>query len=143
MVATVRVTAAQLADKWGRRLSGATQDIQNGVNRVTSNPAEAALAAKDKMVARFQAAIAAGKLERGLARVTLAGWKDKMLTLGVGRIPAGVQAAQGKVQDFATQLIAHENAGLQKISGMPSTTLEDNINRMSTFIRHMAGFVRS
>lgn len=143
MAKQVRVTDAQWAEKWGRRLKGATQDIRNGVERVTESPMELAAAKQDKMLANVTEAVRSGKWARGLRRRTLAEWKDRVLNIGVGRIPAGVDAAEGDVREFARDLIDHQNAGLGRIDAMPDVTVEDGIARAAAWIRHMAEFERS
>ncbi|KKN10113.1 hypothetical protein LCGC14_1039960 [marine sediment metagenome] len=45
-------TPQEVAEKWATRLGQSTPAITAGVNRVTVNPAEKALASKDKMVGR-------------------------------------------------------------------------------------------
>lgn len=142
MAREVKVTAAELAEKWNRRIKGAGEDIRRGVEKVTENPAVKAVAAKAKMLARLTEAVTSGKWERGLNRVTLADWKSAMTDLGIGRIPAGADRAVPKVREFAGELIAHENAGLVQIDGMPDVTLEDSIQRMTTWVRHMSEFTR-
>lgn len=139
----VRVNSTQFAEKWGRRLVGATQDIRNGVERVSENPAEKAVSKQDKMLNNVTRAIQDGKWARGLARVTLADWKRAITEVGIPRIAAGVDSARGKVQDFAGDLIAHENRLLSTVEGMPDVTLEDNIARMTSWVRGMSEFVRS
>ncbi len=140
MVREVRVTAAELAEKWGRRLVQSTQDIRTGVERVSENPAEKAIAAQDKMVSKFNAAMQQGKYERAMRRVTLSDWKRATIEVGLGRIPQGVEKAQPKMQEFGRQLIEHINGGLGDLDRMPDVTLEDSISRMTAFCRHMSGF---
>ena len=138
----VGMTPAEGAQKWGDRLKGAGAEIRRGVERVRESPTEKAAAQQDKMLARLTEAIRTGKWARGLARVTLAEWKSSMTDLGIGRIPAGVDRAQGKMTDFLDQLFAHENAGLAEVNRMSDVTLEDSIARATAWMRHMAGFVR-
>ncbi|MEN4013997.1 MAG: hypothetical protein ROW48_18350 [Bellilinea sp.] len=135
-----KITPQEFAEKWARRLSAATPDIQRGVNRVDQSPTEKAAAKKDKMLANLTAAVQGGKWEAGLRRVTLADWKKQILEKGVPRISQGVQGAQGKVGEFASQLLAYQEGLVNQISNMPDLTLEDNINRMTTFIRGMSKF---
>lgn len=142
MAREVKVTAVELAEKWNRRIKGAGEDIRRGVDKVTENPAVKAVAAKAKMLSRLTEAVTSGKWERGLNRVTLADWKAAMTELGIGRIPAGADRAIPKVREFAGELIAHENAGLNVIDAMPDVTLEDSIQRMTSWIRHMSEFTR-
>ncbi|KKK95972.1 hypothetical protein LCGC14_2667420, partial [marine sediment metagenome] len=44
---------------------------------------------------------------------------------------------------FAEDLLPHIDAGQAKLKSMPDITLEDNIARMSTFVRHMANMKRT
>lgn len=138
-----RLTAAEYQEKHARRLSGATEDIRKGIARVTVNPCELAAAKKDKMLANLTAAVNDGSWEAGLKRVSLEEWKKKATDVGVGRIAAGITAAKAKVIDFAEQLLPHIDAGQAAIKGDPDITLEDNIQRMNKFIRHMATFKRT
>ena len=69
--------------------------------------------------------------------------KEKMLNKGLPRIAAGIDGAKQKVIDFASQLLPYIDAQKEKIKSMPSTSLEDNIARMTSFIRGMANFKRT
>lgn len=138
-----KLTAEEFADKHGRRLKQSTEDIRRGVERVTEAPTLKALAKKDKMRQNFLAAMDNGKLERGLKRVSLEEWKSKMVDKGIGRIPQGIDGAREKVISFASELLPHIDRGVAKVSGMADVTLEDSINRMSEFVRHMASFKRT
>jgi hypothetical protein len=137
-----RVTPEEFQEKHARRLKGATEDIRRGVERVTESPTMKAAAKKDKMKANINAALDNGKWERGLKRVSVDEWKSKTIDKGIGRIAAGVDAAAPKVIDFARELLPHIDAQKQAIQKLPDVTLEDNINRMTSFIRGMAKFQR-
>ena len=95
------------------------------------------------MLANLTAAVNDGRWEKGLKRVSLEDWKTKTRDVGVGRIAAGIQAASAKVVAFAEELLPHIDAGQAKLANMPDITLEDNIARMSTFVRHMANMKRT
>ena len=138
-----RVNAAQFAEKWARRLSGSTQDIIQGVERVSESPTDKAANAQDKMRARLLEAIDSGKWAAGLRRVTLADWKQAMTTRGIQRLAAGVDAAKPKVQAFAEQLLAHIDRVKGQVDSMPDVTFEDSMNRMLAFSRGMHEFTRS
>lgn len=138
-----RLTSQQFAEKWQRRLSAAATDIQQGINRVDTSPTEQAASKKDKMLANVTQAIQSGKWEAGLRRVTLGDWKKAAIEKGIPRISQGVTGAGPKVADFASQLLPYQDNLKSQISGMPDLTLEDNINRMNTFIRGMSKFKRS
>lgn len=137
------LTPAEFADKWKRRISASSQDIRLGVERVTESPTEKAIAKKDKMMARLMEALQSGKWEAGLRRVSLQDWRDAMLTKGLGRIAQGAEAATGKVEQFAAELLPHIEQGKRAIASMPDVTLEDSINRVSVFLRHMHDFRRT
>ncbi len=138
-----RLTPAQFQEKHARRLTAAVQDVKDGIDRVTVNPCELAAAKQAKMLANLTAAVNDGRWAAGLKRVTLEAWKDKAKNVGAGRIPAGIAAAKAKVIAFAEQLLPHIDAGQAKIANLPDITLEDNINRMVEFTRHMADFKRT
>lgn len=136
-----RVTAQQAAQKWQQRIGQATQQITDGVNRVTVAPAQAAVAQKAKW--QQNTAAAADKWARNTGRVTLDQWKTAMLGIGVARIAPGAQAKVGKVESFMGEVLPHIDRGQQMLTNMPSTTLEDNIARSTAWIRHMASFKRA
>lgn len=138
-----KLTPQQFQEKHARRLKASIEDMREGVLRVTQSPTEAAAAKKEKFRAGINAAIDDGKWERGLRRVSLEEWKDKMITKGLGRVAAGIDAAAPKVIEFASELLPFQDRLQSQIDGMPDISLEDNINRMTTWIREMAKFSRS
>lgn len=137
-----KVTADEMAEKWARRLKGATEDIRRGVDKVSEAPSKKAVAKQDKMKANLISAIESGKWAKELGKVTLEEYKSAMKDIGVGRIPAGVDKEADDFKDFASQLLPHVAAGQATIAKMPDVTLEDSVARASTWIRHMAKFER-
>jgi len=137
-----KLTSAEFAEKHARRLKGAITDMQRGVEGVTASPTLAAVAKKDKMRAEINRSIDEGKWEAGLRRVTLEEWKSKMIQKGLGRVAAGIDAAQGKVVAFADKLLPFQDTLKGTVARMPDVSLEDNINRMTAWIRGMAAFKR-
>lgn len=137
-----RVTPEEFQEKHARRLKASTPDITRGVERVTKNPCELAAAKQDKMLAKLTESVTSGKWADGLKRVTLDEWKTKMIEKGVARIGPGIDGARDKVIDFASALLPHVDAGVDKVQRMPDLTLDDSINRVGTFLRHMAEFKR-
>lgn len=138
-----KLTASEFQEKHARRLKAAVEDVRKGIDRVTENPCEKAAAKQDKMLTNLTAAVTGGKWAAGLKRVSLEEWKKKARDIGVNRIAAGIDGAKTKVIAFAEQLLPHIDAGQTKIKTMPDVTLDDNINRMTTFVRHMAGLKRT
>jgi len=137
-----KVTPEQFADKHNRRTKAALEDMRAGVQGVTVSPTAKAAAKQEKMRSRLLEAIESGKWANGLKRVSLEEWKDKMLNVGVARVSSGLDANKEKVEQFAAELLPHIEAGQKAIEGMPDVTLEDSINRMTSFIRHMSKFKR-
>lgn len=138
-----KLTPAEFQEKHARRLSAAVEDVRKGIDRVTVNPCELAAAKKEKMLANLTASVNDGRWEAGLRRVSLADWKDKAKNVGAGRIATGINAAKAKVIAFAEELLPHIDAGQATLKTLPDITLEDNIARMTSFIRHMANFKRT
>lgn len=138
-----KLTPQEFQEKHARRLTASVEDVRRGIDRVTESPMEKAAAKKDKMLANLTQAVNDGRWEKGLKRVSLEDWKTKTRDVGVGRIAAGIQAASSKVVAFAEDLLPHIDAGQAKLKAMPDITLEDNIARMSTFVRHMANMKRT
>lgn len=138
-----RLTPKEFQEKHARRLKAAVDDMRKGVERVSESPTKKAAAKADKMRANIVAAIDSGKWAAGLNRVTLEDWKKNMIEKGVGRVASGIDGAAAKVEAFASELLPHVDSGVAEINRLPDVTLEDNINRMTTFIRHMAKFKRT
>jgi len=137
-----KLTAAEFQEKHARRLKASVEDVRRGIDRVTENPCEKAAMKQDKMLTNLTSAVSSGKWAAGLKRVSLEAWKGKARDIGVNRIAAGIDGAKDKVTSFAEVLLPHIDRQLAKIKGMPDTTLDDNINRMTTFIRGMSEMKR-
>lgn len=136
----VKVTAEELAAKWGTRLKGSIEDMRRGIESVQDAPGAKAAAKADKWQAAISSAETKAKWARRVGAVTVDEWKRSMTEKGLPRVAAGVDNAQPKMQRFAGQLIDHQNRGLTQIERMPDLTLEDSINRMAAWTRHMAKF---
>jgi len=137
-----KLTPEQFAEKHNRRTKAALEDMRAGVEAVTVAPTEKAAAKQEKMRQRLLEALENGKWANGLKRVSLEEWKQKMIELGLNRVASGLDANKKKVEEFAAQLLPHIEAGQKLIEKMPDVTLEDSINRMTAFIRHMSKFQR-
>lgn len=137
-----KVTAQEYQEKQARRLKGSLEDIRLGISKVTESPTKKAAMKQVKMLANLTAAVNSGKWAARLNAVTVEEWKNKALTKGVDRIPAGIDAAKDKVIAFATDLLAFEATAQQKVNGMPDLTLEDSIARATTWMRTMSTFKR-
>jgi len=138
-----KLTPQEFQEKHARRLKASVEDVRRGIDRVTESPTAKAASKQDKMLTNLTAAVNSGKWAAGLKRVSLEDWKKKTRDVGVNRIAAGIDAAASKVVAFAEDLLPHIERGQTKIAGMSDVTLDDNINRMTTFIRHMSEMKRT
>ena len=141
-MAKIKVDAEEFAEKHARRLKGAIEDVRAGVEKVTESPTLKAAAKKTKMLQNLQQSVTSGKWETGLKRVSLEQWKQKTIDKGLGRIAAGVDEAHDKMVAFGAQLLAYESGLKDQVDKMPDLTIEDSINRATSWIRGMAKFER-
>ena len=135
-----KLTPQEFQEKHARRLKAAIGDMQTGVGKVTVSPPHQAAAKIDKMQARLMEKFADGTIKRRLLAVSVDSWKNAMITKGLPRVAQGIDGAAQKVTDFAAQLLPAVDAAKSKIVAMPDLTIEDSINRMTTYVREMAKF---
>jgi len=135
-----RVTAAEYAEKYVRRTTAAVPDYTRGIARVTEAPGIKAAANSGKMFQKLALPETQEKYRRNVAAVDLGAWKTAATTKGAPRIAAGVQASQGKMQNFASQLLPFVDGVVDGMQAMPDLTIEDSIARASHFMREMHGF---
>lgn len=132
-----------VAKQWADRLAGSTQKIKDGVNAVTMNPAESALRRQDAYVSGVQRAVAEGKWQRGLQRITLGDWQRAMNEKGSARIASGATAARGKMEQFYSEFLPFVDGVVAKIdASMPRGSLEQNIQRAVAVMQGMSAFRR-
>lgn len=136
----VRVNAQQAADKWTQRLQASTQQIADGVNRVTVAPGQKAAAAANLWLQRVQQA--RDKYANNVARVSLADWQQAMISKGIPRISQGATAGAPKMAAFMNEFLPHLAAGVAQVERMPKGTIEQSIARMEAMVRHNASFRR-
>ena len=135
-----RFTAAEVQEKHARRLKAAVPDIISGVGKVTEAPGKKAAAKAAKMKANLNAKLDDGTWARRVAAVPVEDWKASMINKGAPRIAAGIDGAKDKSIAFYEQLLPAVDAAKAKIAAMPDVTIEDNINRVGTYLREMGKF---
>jgi hypothetical protein len=135
-----KVTAAEFREKHAARLKAAMADVQRGVDRVSVAPGTQAAAKQAKMLTRLTEAVNSGKWSKRVSAIGLEEWKTLMKDKGIPRIASGIDAAGAKVEKFAGELLAFESTVQAKIDRMPDLSLEDSVNRASTWIREMSKF---
>lgn len=136
----VRGTAASITEKWASRTAGATQQVIEGVARVTEAPGMKAARQRQAYLANVQAK--ADKWERNVGAVTLQEWQSAT-SAGANRIAAGVAAKKGKMEGFLREFIPHVERVQQQVNTMPRGSFEQNLNRMIENARGMAAFKRT
>ena len=129
----VRFTPTQAADRWIRGVTNSRQTYIDGVNRVQTNPADAAIAAQQDMITNWNEAINSGRWTDGLRRTTLQGWKDACINRGAERLTAGAQSARPRMVSFYQRLFPIIQQGIDAIDAMPKGTFEQ---RMARFRRY-------
>lgn len=139
MAKKISMTPEQYAEKQARNLKSSTTDIERGINAVERCPTHLTDQQFDKMRRRFNEAMDSGKTRKANYKVTLDEWKDKAIKVGIPRIAAGIDAAKPKVEAFAARLFPHIENGLVGLEKMPKITIDDSINRVTFWIKHMAG----
>ena len=122
--------AADVAKKWAQNLTAATQSIQQGVQGVTTAPTALAAAQAQAFVTGVTNAVASGKWQAGLNRVTLQDWQTAMIQKGIPRVGPGATAAQGKFAAFMNQLLPFQQSLSQQLQQMPRGDINANIQRM-------------
>jgi ElaB/YqjD/DUF883 family membrane-anchored ribosome-binding protein len=133
----VNLSAAQISDKWGKRMKSSITDIQAGIDTVTESPTEKAAAKQDKMKQNLNAAIDNGRWASGLRSVSLSDWKTKTKQKVGERMSSGVDAGMPKRQKFDQYLVSTLNGVMPEINSMPDMTLEDSVNRVRKLMTHM------
>ena len=133
-------TPGEAAGNWSRGLAGATTKITAGVQRVTENPAQKAIAAGPEWQRAMADPRTYQKWTDGLAATTLEGWRGPMLNKGIGRIATGATQAQPKFEAFAREFFPWLQQGVGSLP--PRGDLEQNLQRSNEMARHNAAFRR-
>jgi len=117
------------------RVRVAGEDYRSGVEAVTVNPAERALAANAKRVAKLQDSIAKKTWEKKMAKVTLDDWKRKASTVGADRFISGVEANVDKIEAFVRSFQPKLESLSSSVKAMPETTEAERDARVLAMIR--------
>lgn len=134
------LTSAQVAQKWQRNTSAATEALKAGVANVTTAPTAAAAQAADRYLAGVQQSVSSGKYQQSLNAVSLQDWQNAMNTKAVARIPAGVAAAVPKFTAFMDKWLPYEQQLSQRIAAMPKGSVADAQARSAMAIAYNAAY---
>jgi len=133
-----RLSAEEYATKHANRLKAATEDMRQGIRRVSQAPGAEAVKHAEKLKTNFVKSVDDGTWARKTGEVSLDEWQTAAAGKGVDRVAAGIDAAHDRQVQMAARLLSVVDSAASKVETMPSTTLDDNINRMTTFVREMA-----
>ena len=139
----VRVSPQDATSKWVSRLSGATAEIQAGVDRVTVSPGQSAVAKFQKWVNAITSADAQNKWKRNTGALQLSDWQSSMKNVGIPRIAQGAQAKQGKFESFMSDFLPFLARGVQQIESMDDSTFEARVQRAVAMMNYNRNFKRS
>lgn len=135
-----KMSPAELAAKWSSAFGASADRYKAGINRVTVNPAEQAIAAQDRMVANFNDAVNSGKWAAGLQRVTLSSWKQAATDKGASAIAAAARVGQAKVQAAEARIAPIRDAVVASLP--PRGTIDQNLERARAMAMGMYNGVR-
>lgn len=127
---------SQVAAKWAQNTGNATQAYTDGVKAVTVAPGQ--LAARSADLWATNVVQAKPRFATNSAKVTLAEWQDAAANKGAARLASGVSAAQPKFEQQIGKVLQHIDAGVRSLPARG--TLDQNINRMTQFVRHMSNY---
>ena len=135
--------ADDLAAKWKKNAQNAASYWKDGINNVTESPMEKAAKQVEKMRSNLLDAIDSGKWEKRVKAVDLDTWKDKTTSKGQSRYTEGVSSAESDMAEFMGEWMSYQEKIQKELEKMPTTTLQDNINRMVKQVEMAAEFSRS
>lgn len=136
------ITATQAAQKLATGIRNGGTAYEMGVNAVTTNPAQKAIAKRDKWIAAMQDPATHDRWSRGLGRVTLPEWQQATLTVGKQRFTQSADKAASNYQDFADNFFPVLERNVQQVNAMPDTTLDERIARATQMMRLNAQYNR-
>ena len=137
------ITPIQAADKWQAGLSGSVERYRQGVQAVQTSPAQKAIAQKQKMIDNWLNSVNNGSWENALGNVSLQEWKDATINKGAPRLQQGATEGRAKYLNYIQQAMPFMENLRSQVDAMPSTTLQDNINRMVFWVTEMSQFQMS
>jgi hypothetical protein len=95
----------QVAKKWVSKMSGASEAYKQGIESVQRSPGEAAAAAVPRMIQKLMEMHESGELQRRMASVGLAEWKEAAKNKGASRLASGAAAAEGDFANFMSEFL--------------------------------------
>lgn len=135
-----KLTPKEFQEKHARNLKASVTDILKGIDKVSEAPGKKAAEKKAKWIARMTDPAVHAKWAANVGAVTLEEWKAAAKELIPSRLPAGIDKAAPKVEDFAGKLLAYQDAHLAEVHKMPDLTATDMKARMTKWFDLMSAF---
>ena len=122
-----KMSPAEHAALWAAKFAGSTERYKAGVQKVQGNPAQKAIAAQDRLLANFTAAVQDGKWAAGLSQVTEQSWKQACIDKGAAALATSARVAQEKVARAEAKM-GPVRDGI--VASLPQRgTIEENLER--------------
>lgn len=128
---------ANAAAKWASKLGQAGPDYEAGIDSVTQNPAQLAIAKQATMRARILAAIDSGQWARALGATTLEFWRSQAKNVGSSRLVAGAAKGQQKMARYFAAAGAKYQAIRDTVRAMPNGTDAERTARWQKAVQMM------
>jgi len=125
----VKATAAEAAQAWSDRFSGAATKYTAGINSVSVAPGQLAAAQKNAYVQNVQAN--ANIWASKVAAVDINTWKAAATGVGAQRLATGAQKGMPKMQAFMGNFLPQLGT---IVAGLPQRgSFEQNLQRFQTY----------
>jgi hypothetical protein len=124
--------AATVADRWVGAAGAAQARFTEGVQTTTKDPTALAVAQISKLQNNFVQSVTSGRWQRNLQRVGKTGWQSATVAKA-SNFSTGVNAAKDKYMAAMGPVLQIEAQVQAQVQAMPKATLQDSINRMTTW----------
>ena len=122
-------TAEDTYNEYRKRMGASTEKMKRGVETTNKSQSANAIAAQDRMVQNYNAAISQGKYKEGLEKAGDAKWKRNYIEKGLPNVVRGIDANEAEVRKAMAKVAETGNMVKDRISQMPKGTLEDSVAR--------------
>lgn len=140
MATQVRKSPTEGASTWSQQFQSSGPKYQAGIQSVQTAPNALAAKAADKWQARLADPNTKAKYISRNNAVSLQDWQAAATNFGVANLSRGASKGQSKYEGFAQKFYPFLSANMQKVASMPSTTLQDNIQRAVQMMTLNAGY---
>lgn len=134
--------ANTVADRWVQSAGAATARYAEGIQSTQADPTALAVQQQAKLVQNFTQSVTSGRWARGLQRVGKAGWQAAAIAKQ-SNFGTGISASRDKYLAAIGPVLQVEASLQSQIQAMPSTTLQDNINRMVAWATGLHNWAQS